>query len=101
MPGTHIARKGPRLSDINIQASTEGAPIPRVFGRMRVAGQLHLGDAIIKETVTTTTQSAGGGKGGAEATVTETDYTYSISFAVGLGGGRGDENRPCVGRRQR
>src|ERR1043165_10081766 len=36
-PGTHIARKSPRLSDVNIQASTEGAPIPRVSGRMRVA----------------------------------------------------------------
>ncbi|MFL6689725.1 MAG: hypothetical protein ACJ8IR_05995 [Alphaproteobacteria bacterium] len=27
-PGTHITRKSPRLSDVNIQASTEGAPIP-------------------------------------------------------------------------
>jgi hypothetical protein len=82
MPGTHISRQGPRLSDINIQSSTEGAPIPRIFGRCRAAGQL-LWATRFKETVTTTT--AGGGKGmGGGTSVTETDYTYSISFAVGL-----------------
>src|ERR1051326_5479500 len=39
-PGTHYTRKSPRLSDVNIQASTEGAPIPRLYGRVRAAGQL-------------------------------------------------------------
>ena len=34
------ARKveGPRLNDLRVMASTEGAPIPRLWGRMRVAG---------------------------------------------------------------
>mgnify|MGYP001556110654 CR=1 FL=1 len=81
MPGTNIKRSGPRLTDVNIQASTEGAPIPRLYGRMRVAGQL-LWATKFKETATTT--KSGGGKGGPGVTVTETDYTYSISFAVGL-----------------
>lgn len=81
MPGTNIRRSGPRLSDVNIQASTEGAPIPRLYGRMRVAGQL-LWATKFKETATTT--KSGGGKGGPSVSVTETDYTYSISFAVGL-----------------
>jgi hypothetical protein len=80
-PGTILHRTGPRLSDVNVQASTEGAPIPRVFGRMRVAGQL-LWATKFKETASTTT--TGGGKGSPKVTVTETDYTYSISFAVGL-----------------
>ena len=31
--------KGPRLSDLRVMASSEGAPIPRVWGRMRVPGQ--------------------------------------------------------------
>jgi hypothetical protein len=83
-PGTAIHRAGPRLSDVNVQASTEGAPIPRVFGRMRAAGQL-LWATRFKETARTTT--TGGGKGSPKVTVTETDYTYSISFAVGLGAG--------------
>ncbi|HVT24435.1 MAG TPA: glycoside hydrolase/phage tail family protein [Rhizomicrobium sp.] len=82
MPGQHIVRQGPRLSDINVQSSTEGAPIPRVFGRIRVAGQL-IWASKFKETATTT--NTGGGKGfGSSVKVTETDYTYSISFAVGL-----------------
>ncbi|HVZ90062.1 MAG TPA: glycoside hydrolase TIM-barrel-like domain-containing protein [Rhizomicrobium sp.] len=81
MPGANIRRSGPRLTDINIQASTEGAPIPRVYGRMRVAGQL-LWATKFKETATT--NQTGGGKGGGGVSVTETDYAYSISFAVGL-----------------
>jgi hypothetical protein len=82
MPGQHINRRGPRISDVNIQASTEGAAVPRLYGRCRAAGQL-LWATRFKETVTTKT--SGGGKGiGGGPTVTETDYTYSISFAVGL-----------------
>jgi len=82
MPGQTIHRTGPRLSDVNIQASTEGAAIPRLYGRMRAAGQL-LWATRYKETAVTTTTD-GGGKGGPKVTVTETDYKYSISFALGL-----------------
>ncbi len=82
MPGTTIKRQGPRLSDVNIQSSTEGAAIPRVFGRVRVAGQL-LWATKFKETASTT-KTQTGGKGGPSTTVDETDYTYSISFVVGL-----------------
>jgi hypothetical protein len=77
-PGTK--RTGPRLSDVNVQASTEGAPIPRLYGRMRVAGQL-LWASKFKETTSTTST---GGKGLPTPKVTETDYLYAISFAVGL-----------------
>jgi hypothetical protein len=86
MPGTQIARTGPRLSGINVQASTEGAAVPRVFGRMRVAGQL-LWATNFLETATVVKQTSGGGKGGPKTSITETDYTYSISFAVGLAAG--------------
>jgi hypothetical protein len=85
-PGTHYTRKSPRLSDVNIQASTEGAPIPRLYGRVRVAGQL-LWATKFKETVLKKDQSSGGGKGGPKVTATEIDYKYSISFAVGLSAG--------------
>ncbi len=81
-PGRQVSRSGPRLTDTNLQASTEGEAIPRLFGRMRVAGQV-IWASRFKETATTTKTSSGG-KGGPSTTVTETDYTYSISFAVGL-----------------
>ena len=81
-PGQRLTRTGPRLSDINIQSSTEGAPVPRLYGRMRVAGQL-LWATKFKETVSTN-KTHGGGKGGGGTTVTDTEYSYSISFAVGL-----------------
>jgi hypothetical protein len=31
---------GPRLGDLQVMGSTEGAAIPRVWGRMRVAGEV-------------------------------------------------------------
>lgn len=80
--------EGPRLDELRIQASTEGAPIPRVFGRARLAGQV-IWAARFREIATTTTQSAGGrgGKGlgsrSAGATAT-TSYSYTARFAVGL-----------------
>ncbi len=77
-PGRHSF--GPRLGDTQLQASTEGAPIPRLYGRMRVAGQV-IWASRYRETATTT---HGGGKGIGAPSVSETDYTYSISFAVGL-----------------
>jgi hypothetical protein len=75
-----VKRTGSRLSDISVQTSTEGAPVPRVYGRMRAAGQLLWASRFTETTTTTTT----GGKGAATAAVKETDYLYSISFAVGL-----------------
>ena len=45
--------EGPRLSDLKIQASTEGAPIFRLYGRARLAGQV-IWATDFKETVTTT-----------------------------------------------
>jgi hypothetical protein len=75
-----VRSKGPRLSDINIQSSTEGAAIPRVFGRVRVAGQLLWATQFLE----TASNSSSGGKGLGGPKVTTTDYAYSISFAVGL-----------------
>jgi len=76
--------EGPRLEGLQIQASSEGAAIPRVFGRARLAGQL-IWAANFKETLAETTQSSGG-KGGRLATskTTTREYLYSLSFAVGL-----------------
>ncbi len=38
--GQPRALQGPRLSDLKLTASTEGAHIPRLFGRARLGGQI-------------------------------------------------------------
>jgi hypothetical protein len=79
-----VNREASRLSDVSIQASTEGAAIPVIYGRARVAGEI-IWATRFKETAVTSSQSTGGGKGGGGGTtVVSTDYLYSISFAVGL-----------------
>lgn len=76
--------EGPRLDNLQVQASTEGAPIPEIAGRVRLAGQI-IWATKFREVATTTTQEVGGGKGGGGGgTVTQTTYSYFANFAVGL-----------------
>ena len=75
--------EGPRLDDLQVQASTEGAPILRIIGRARVAGQI-IWATNFKETIVESTQSSGG-KGGAPRGQSDvTEYKYAANFAVGL-----------------
>jgi len=67
---------GPRLTDVSIQTSTEGAAIPRVDGYCRISGNV-IWATRFKEKESTT---GGKGFGGPEVT----NYSYSISVAVGL-----------------
>jgi hypothetical protein len=67
------APEGPRLKDLDVMASTEGAPIPRVYGRVRVAGQVIWATKLEEH-------ASGGGKGGPKART----YSYTANFAVGL-----------------
>lgn len=67
--------EGPRLSSLTVQASTEGAPVPAVWGAARLSGQV-IWAARFKETE----QHHGGGKGSPSST----SYRYTASFAVGL-----------------
>ncbi|WP_322516466.1 glycoside hydrolase/phage tail family protein [Rhodopseudomonas palustris] len=76
--------EGPRLADLEVMASTEGAPIPRVYGRVRLAGQV-IWATELEEVITTEESSSGGGKGsGGGASTTTTTYTYFANLAVGL-----------------
>ena len=75
--------EGPRLESFQVQASQEGAPVLRVYGRARVAGQL-IWAANFKETTSETTETSGGKGGRPAAKTTFTEFLYSISFAVGL-----------------
>ena len=68
-------REGPRLDGLSVQTSTEGAFVPIVYGRMRLAGQV-----IWMGPVTESARTSGGGKGGPELT----EYQYAASFAVAL-----------------
>lgn len=77
-----INQEGPRLADLSVQTSTDGAPIMQVHGTARLAGNI-IWSAGIKETKTESSEDVGG-KGGGGTTVTTTTYTYSCSFALAL-----------------
>ncbi|MDE2444791.1 MAG: glycoside hydrolase/phage tail family protein [Alphaproteobacteria bacterium] len=81
--GTSTHHEGPRLNGLRVMASEEGAPIPTVFGRMRISGQVIWASNLI-ETATTTTQSAAGKGGVMGGGSTDTSYAYFANFAVGL-----------------
>ncbi|GLK69911.1 glycoside hydrolase/phage tail family protein [Ancylobacter dichloromethanicus] len=76
--------EGPRLSEFGTMTSTEGAALPRLYGRARLSGQV-IWAAPVQEVVSTQTQSAGGKGGGlAGGGSSTTTYAYFGSFAVGL-----------------
>lgn len=69
----------PRLTTLAGLASTEGAPVPRVYGRARIGGQLIWATRFI-ETASSSRSGSSGGKGGPATTT----YAYAGNFAVGL-----------------
>ena len=75
--------EGPRLTDLGTMTSTEGAPIARLYGRARLAGQV-IWAAPVQEVVSTQTQSSGGKGGSLGGGSSTTTYSYYGSFAVGL-----------------
>lgn len=81
---TDTTQSGPRLTDLSVMSSAEGAAVARCFGRMRLDTQL-IWSSAFHEIVTTTSETTGGGKSsGGGSTVTTTNYSYNISFAAGL-----------------
>ncbi|MDH4981308.1 glycoside hydrolase TIM-barrel-like domain-containing protein [Hyphomicrobium sp. D-2] len=78
--------EGPRLSELHITASTEGAPVPRVYGRVRLGGQVIWASPFEEEIVSSSSGGGSGkGLGGASApTTVTTQYRYYASFAVAL-----------------
>lgn len=63
--------EGPRRTDLKIQQSTYGAPIPYFYGTVRAAGNV-----IDQSSELTEHKHTSGGKGGPK----ETTYTYSIGY---------------------
>lgn len=80
--GGKTHREGPRLKAVHGLTATEGASIPRVYGRSRVGGQI-IWTTRLLEVSRETSGDGRGGKGGAPA-ATQTEYAYYANFAVGL-----------------
>ncbi|KQP34309.1 hypothetical protein ASF27_01740 [Methylobacterium sp. Leaf102] len=74
---------GPRLSDLYVTASTEGAAVARVFGRVRVSGQI-VWATKLKEEQDVERVKTSGGKGAPSQKAFNVTYRYSVSFAVAL-----------------
>ncbi|MEO0061504.1 MAG: hypothetical protein RLZZ08_64 [Pseudomonadota bacterium] len=68
-------RQGARLKELAITTSSYGTPIPRHFGKMRVAGSI-----IWATDIREASERTGGGKGRPATT----SFSYSASFAVAL-----------------
>lgn len=65
-------REGPRLGDLAVQGASYGAPIPAIFGRMRVAG------TIIWATELKESETVSGAKGQPE----QVTFSYAANFAL-------------------
>ena len=73
--------EGPRLNDLQLMSSTQGAPIPKLYGRARVSGQI-IWATRFNEVASTRSQKAGG-KGSIVKPKTKiTEYAYYANFAV-------------------
>ena len=68
-------REGPRLKELAVTTSSYGQPLPRHFGRMRVAGTVIWSTELVENS-----SKQGGGKGQPSTRT----YSYSASFAVAL-----------------
>jgi hypothetical protein len=77
--------EGARIDALRVSSSTEGAVVSRVFGRMRVAGNIIWSTDFRERAVTTTVRGPRRyGLFGPRATATTVNYFYTASFAVGL-----------------
>jgi hypothetical protein len=81
LAGARAEDRGPAARQLRITSATEGAIIPRLYGRMRIGGNIIWATDFREETKTTT---QGGGKGGGGGRVQTTEYLYYASFAVAL-----------------
>jgi hypothetical protein len=76
-----VHREGPRLAELDVTGSTEGAPIPRLFGRAKLTGQV-IWATRLEEVVSQRKDSASGK--GIGPKVTTTTYSYFANLAIGL-----------------
>jgi hypothetical protein len=78
LPGQLPGVEGPRLTDLRVQSSEYGRPIPIVYGTVGIAGNVIWASDIVEVKTDTTT----GGKGGPSQTTS--NYSYYGNFAVAV-----------------
>ncbi len=76
--------EGPRLADVAGLTSTEGDPVPRVYGRARIGGTLIWATRPLEVANTTVERAGSGAKGGGGQKTVRTAYAYFANLAVGL-----------------
>lgn len=76
--------EGPRLTDVAGMSSTEGDPIPRVYGRARLGGSLIWATRPLELANTTVQRAASPSKGSGGQKTVRTTYAYYANVAVGL-----------------
>ncbi len=79
-----IKQTGPRLDNLDVMTSNEGAPIPEISGRAAIAGEV-IWAAKLKEVKKSKNKSVGSGK--SKQKVKQTSFKYYASLAIGLGRG--------------
>ena len=82
-PGPRFV-EGPRLADAAGLGSTEGAPVPRVYGRAKIGGTLIWATRLLEVASTTVERAGSGAKGGGGQRTVRTAYAYYANLAVGL-----------------
>lgn len=81
-----------KVQRFSLTGASEGAPIGRVWGRVRIGGQVIWATQFLERTstsTTTTSTTSSGGKGGSRSatstsTATVTNYWYTVSLAIAL-----------------
>ncbi|MFQ6017934.1 MAG: phage tail protein [Kiloniellaceae bacterium] len=68
--------EGPRLNDLKVTSSAYGRPIPLIYGRMRVGGNVVWSPGIKEHRI----EETEGGKGGPE--ITTVTFKYTASFRI-------------------
>jgi hypothetical protein len=74
--------EGPRIDDLRVMSGSEGTPIPRLWGRMRVSGQVIWATNFEEVVVTRTDKTSA--KGGGSSSTKITEFEYYANFAVAL-----------------
>ncbi|MEM6971934.1 MAG: glycoside hydrolase/phage tail family protein [Pseudomonadota bacterium] len=69
-----------RARSLRLQTSTEGTPVPRVYGRMRLSGTVIWSTRFLERV----TERREGGKGGGGSSTKVREYSYSISLAIAV-----------------
>jgi hypothetical protein len=87
-PSAVTRSEGARVTDLQVSGSAYGQPIPRVWGRGRIAANIIWVRGIKETAITETETTGGGGKGGSggggRQTTARTRYEYSADILLGV-----------------